>query len=158
MENELVYLNGKIQQGDLTVSDKFQSGLEEYWNVIKHQNIILEQFDKNPIPDNTKMENIIIIKTHAPKMFKTHHIIDGYTLVSGIISCSSTGTISNHAIVGVLCRTNGKYYIYDSNNFITQDNWHTQDYTNYLTSAKENYTQYPQFSVLGCCILVYVKN
>lgn len=51
--------------------------------------------------------------------------INGYVLIGSALSTDS------HAVMGLKCITDNKFYIYDSNNIIAQTQWNLGDYSEY---------------------------
>ena len=70
--------------------------------------------------------------------------------------------LPNHAICGITC--NGKRYIYDSNNILTEDNWHNGCLTNYykehqlkFESTVDNVHYKDGIQFQGFSYVIYVK-
>jgi hypothetical protein len=77
-----------------------------------------------------------------------------YTLESCIIS------LGGHSICGITC--NGKKYVYDSNNYLTEDTWNEGGIPNYVELVKDVYGYNTENGYkkenIRFSVLIYIKD
>lgn len=141
-------LRAKIM-GFNNLSSKINKFIE---NVSKANTIVSASFSDllvEPIISTPKIIFIDVSANGAPKIIT----IDGhkYVLQASVIHIID----AEHAIVGLVC--NEKYYVYDSNNYISHDNWHVGSFDEYKKTVHEAGGGYitPR-SILKLAILIYV--
>jgi hypothetical protein len=71
------------------------------------------------------------------------------------IDCGSSQHSSGHAICGITC--NGKRYIYDSNNYLSEDDWPKGDLTNYFNLIRKSKPGYQCVGFISFDTLIYVR-
>ena len=101
---------------------------------------------------------IIVITYNYNKnyTYNTYDIQKEFIINTTIYNCTSSVlslTNANHNIAGLNC--NGKYYVYDSNNYITYTDWTNNNNNEYRTLLKTHYVNYPGYDLDDLSIQPY---
>jgi len=151
--NRIPYIFNNLTTGEQSRYDSIENRLKEL-NSSKTLTWKDVLYDKEV--DNTISPSILLIDyaifDGKPKP-STEITVSGITYT---LEASNIDVNKKHAIAGLKCED--KYYIYDSNNFITYSNWNELDYTNYVNLIKENKVEeYYKHNNFEIKFLIYIK-
>jgi hypothetical protein len=140
----------KVKDNFQKVKDEFQKVDDTFKKLKKH--IIGEDLSEKKFVMTNINHNIFIININTLKSLKAVKSIK----INGKIYKLEACTLSNvsHSIAGLHC--DDKYYIYDSNNYISYDDWPNGIITNYLGLLKNNNVKYKDKPFI-LDTLIYVK-
>jgi hypothetical protein len=120
---------------DLTINTTFIKMPKFVFIPVKNMDIVSEKITLNDV----------IYTLHASIIRLSNYLTDDKTSATNIFDTSG------HAIVGLKC--NDKYYIYDSNNYISYDNWQKGEYVEYLKILSDKGVNYKYINV---DVLIYI--